>query len=76
MFFISAWINSRAATPADAAILRARFGRRFRFSRRALLGTVWRFTGIAVFLSLKIDQCDHRATDFVIGGTIGAKRSE
>jgi len=73
LFFISARINSRAALLADAVILRSPLGRRFLSSRRALFRTVWRFTCTAVFLSLKIDQCDHRATDFVIGGTIGAQ---
>jgi hypothetical protein len=58
-------INSRVAGPADAAISRSRLGRRFLFPRRALFWVAWRFTGIAVLPSLKIDQGDHSAIDFV-----------
>ena len=58
--------NSRAALLTDAVILRSPLGRRFLSSRRALLRAVWRFTCTAVFLSLKIDQCDHRATDLLL----------
>jgi hypothetical protein len=70
LLFMSTRINSRVARPADAVILRSRLGRRFLFSRRALFWAAWRFTGIAVFPFLNIDQGDHRAIDFVIGGTI------
>jgi hypothetical protein len=64
---MSARINSRAAPPADAVILRLPEGRRFLFSLRALLRAVRRFIGIALFFPLKIDQRRHRAIDFVIG---------
>ena len=72
MFFISAWIDSRTALPADAAILRSRLGRRFLFLWRDFFRMVRRFTRIALFLSFKVNQRNHRAVDFVIGGAIGA----
>jgi len=40
--------------------------------REDLLRAVRRFTGITLFLSLKIDQRNHCAIDFVIGRAIGS----
>ena len=42
--------------------------------REDLLRVVRRFTGIALFLSLKIDQRKHRAIDFVIGGAMARRK--
>jgi hypothetical protein len=41
-------------------------------SAASLARRVWHFTGIALFLSLNVDQRNHRAIDFVIGSAIGA----
>ena len=56
IFFMSLRINSRAALSADAVILRSSARPCFLFMREDLLRTVRRFTGIALLLSLKIDQ--------------------